>query len=148
MAEGRLFTRLPYSSRVSLRQRYPSVEPEITRVVSNSDERSRTGLRSKFISFAPMTNHDYSKASYLYCVLCHKHHEEEKSKEQWKQIWLTPVVQALDTSTPLHRSLIAEVRRSSIYHADIHSQCFQYILPKILKSHPECLPDLKQITGR
>jgi hypothetical protein len=51
----------------------------------------------------------YKKASYLYCVLCHKHNEEEKSKDKWKQIWLKPVVHALDTSTPLHRFLIAEV---------------------------------------
>jgi hypothetical protein len=49
------------------------------------------------------------KASYLYCVLCHKHYEEEKSKDQWKQIWLKPVIHALDTSTALHRFLIAEV---------------------------------------
>ncbi|CAF4596047.1 unnamed protein product [Rotaria socialis] len=70
-----------------------------------------------------------SEASYLYCVLCHKHREEEKSTEIWKQTWLKPVVDALDTSTPLHRSLIAE-----------------YILPKILKGHPEYLQDLKEIT--
>ncbi|CAF1033829.1 unnamed protein product [Adineta steineri] len=70
-----------------------------------------------------------SEASYLYYVLCHKHYEEEKLKDQWKQIWLKPVVHALDTSTPLHRFLIAE-----------------YILPKILKGHPEYLQDLKEIT--
>ncbi|CAF1116719.1 unnamed protein product [Adineta ricciae] len=70
-----------------------------------------------------------SEASYLYCVLCHKHYEEEKVKDKWKQIWLKPVVQALDTSSPLHRFLIAE-----------------YILPKIFKAHPDCLQDFKEIT--
>ncbi|CAF1020119.1 unnamed protein product [Rotaria sordida] len=70
-----------------------------------------------------------SEASYLYCVLCHKHREEEKSIDKWKQIWLKPVIDALDTSTPLHRFLIAE-----------------YILPKILKGHPEYLQELKEIT--
>ncbi len=57
----------------------------------------------------------YLKASYLYCVLCHKHREEEKSKDKWNQIWLKPVIHALDTSTPLHRSLIAEVNHWKIF---------------------------------
>ena len=70
------------------------------------------------------------EASYLYCVLCHKHSEEEKCKEKWINIWLKPVIEALDSSTSLHRFLIAE-----------------YILPKILKGHSDYLEDLKSITG-
>jgi hypothetical protein len=51
----------------------------------------------------------FIKASYLYRVLCLKHSEEMKEKGQWKEIWLKPVIDAIDTSTSLHRSLIAEV---------------------------------------
>jgi hypothetical protein len=54
---------------------------------------------------------NFKKASYLYYVLCHKHRDEEKTKDQWIQIWLKPVIYALDTSTPLHRFLIAEVKK-------------------------------------
>ena len=51
----------------------------------------------------------FEKASYLYSVLCHKHREGEKSKEKWIEIWLKPVIESLDTSNPLHRSLLTEV---------------------------------------
>ena len=46
-----------------------------------------------------------NQTSYLYCVLGHKHNEEEKSKNKWKQIWLRPTIQALDTSTSYCRSI-------------------------------------------
>jgi hypothetical protein len=64
------------------------------------------------------------KASYLYCVLCHKHRDEEKLKDKWKQIWLKPVVEALDTSTPLHRFLIVEVKLFEIFIKYILKICF------------------------
>ena len=85
--------------------------------MSHGYEWSRISFRSNFI----WLNHSlliidwFSKASYLYSVLCHKHHDEEQSKDQWIEIWFKPVAHALDTSTPLHRSLIAEVNLSKVF---------------------------------
>jgi hypothetical protein len=51
------------------------------------------------------------QASHLYCVLCDKHRHEHQSGHTWKAIWFAPVIDALDRSNALHRSLIAEVLR-------------------------------------
>ena len=64
------------------------------------------------------SNQFFLQASYLYCVLCHKHRDEQNSKDQWIDIWLKPVVYALDRSTSLHRFLIAEVKKQENFRSN------------------------------
>jgi hypothetical protein len=59
-------------------------------------------------------------------VLCHKHRDELKLKDKWVEIWLKPVIEALDTSTPLHRSLIAEVKTFLILIKKIKNEILVY----------------------
>ncbi|CAF1270067.1 unnamed protein product, partial [Didymodactylos carnosus] len=70
-------------------------------------------------------------ASHLYCSMCYLHKKEltDDNKTIWYEIWIRPIVQALDNSTQTHRFCIAE-----------------YVLPKILKYDQDCLIECKKLS--